>query len=1083
VPTRLRLDDVRRAWDSRDPDLVGLAADLADQDDEEPGTPPPREGALTLISVLSEIQGPAFRKKPLDEQAHVRAERFQALVSPNADVPPPERLGLHEVVSALWEDNGPFARWCLLEVIARVPLRYGPWRALKRIFKEAEARDDTEVFGALAARVDTPHGSRPVEVTDRTIAYLRRRAWRHLRRTARERPACYADAAADVLANYEDSTRWADTWVANHIFFHETGDYNRTRFRFLKPPSALNDRAYAALWRRTPRPLFGLLERAKSDRVRQFAADALRADFRASLREVEPGWVARLAGAGSRAVDEFVVWVLNNVPRFEQAAFRTIGLHEAVLRLFDSPSDPARAYAADYARTHARDLPVVQLVLLADNANAAVRKLADDLLQSLDPRDDVGLEAWGRLLESRHGHDLAAAVLRKHFGARELTPEWFLSRFFTANPAAFRFIQTALAQTHPAASLGAGYFLALVEAADAPDRPSARQVAEFAAEQLARFDLNALDRDALLRLFLRDATRGRACSWVNEGRLRAQTLGLDFLKALAFHPDWESDPWLSALRRDGPDWARALTFDEGLSDLALGWLRDVRRFTPSELGFAWLLRLASRAEPRYHDFAVETMTKGFSPADFAPQPADTPATETATASATAVDLKGASFLFTGKLATMQRKEAEDKVRGAGGAVASGVTPKLHYLVIGDEGSPLYGAGKKGSKQLKGEELNAAGANIKIVSETAFLKMLTGRAPRAEAGGALAGAERLWEMACAPGPADAPLARFAVRYLRRHHPDIAPAETDRPVDPGAEIPAEFLSFDRVKPLFAETRKPLRDLALDLARWEFTRWAPPAVELVSLAESPHADVRRFVAEALLADDAPEHRRYRIDPESLGPAAVFRFCESADESTRALGLRLIDRSPRFRLPEELFRLTESPDRRVRAFVVRALWSLYRDRGITDGWTPYIPPAPTVGAAARKAAAAQAETRGTGAPARPDRLPAAPRGIWSFLRRALFEIPPPRPEKGEGSAPGAGDRVKPLPARKAKLALVETVRDLAAEDADFARGVLPLLEEFMASRGPGERAACLVAVTRIRHTHPGLRPDRDRTAGGVAP
>ena len=54
--------------------------------------------------------------------------------------------------------------------------------------------------------------------------------------------------------------------------------------------------------------------------------------------------------AGGEPVDEFAVWILNNVPRFEQAAFRSLGLHEAVLRLFDSPSDTARAYAAEYAR-------------------------------------------------------------------------------------------------------------------------------------------------------------------------------------------------------------------------------------------------------------------------------------------------------------------------------------------------------------------------------------------------------------------------------------------------------------------------------------------------------------------------------------------------------------------------------------------------------------------------------------------------------------------------------------------------------------------------------------------------------------
>ena len=49
--------------------------------------------------------------------------------------------------------------------------------------------------------------------------------------------------------------------------------------------------------------------------------------------------------------------------------------------------------------------------------------------------------------------------------------------------------------------------------------------------------------------------------------------------------------------------------------------------------------------------------------------------------------------------------------------------------------------------------------------------------------------------------------------------------------------------------------------------------------------------------------------------------------------------------------------------------------------------------------------------------------------------------------------------------------MRDLALEDSAFAAGVLPLLTEFMTSRGQSERAACLVAVTRIRHTHAALR------------
>jgi hypothetical protein len=437
-----------------------------------------------------------------------------------------------------------------------------------------------------------------------------------------------------------------------------------------------------------------------------------------------------------------------------------------------------------------------------------------------------------------------------------------------------------------------------------------------------------------------------------------------------------------------------------------------------------------------------------------------------------VDLGGASFLFTGKLATMQRKEAEDKVRQANGVVFSAVSAKLYYLVIGDEGSPLYGQGKKGSKQTKAEELNAAGANIKIISETAFLQMLSGEQRSFSEDATLAGCERLWQMATAPGPADAPVAQFARKYVRRHHPDICLAETDRPVDPGAEIPASFLTFDRVRPLFSESRKPLREFALELAKWEFARWAPPIEAIIKLSEVPYSDVRQFVAQALLADDAPEHRRYRVDSAVLTPAAVYSFCESPDEGTRMLGMTLIKRSPRLQVPEELFRLTESPDRQVRAFVIRALWSLYRDRGITADWKPYVPPAPTVGATAKKAAAQAAESRGSGAPIRPEQPPANPPTLAAFLRRILFEIPPGRLEKrkeeDEEEGEGIRVRLKPLPARKAKLASVEVLRDLALEDSAFARGVLPLLQEFMSSRGPSERDACLVAVTRIRKAHP---------------
>ena len=302
----------------------------------------------------------------------------------------------------------------------------------------------------------------------------------------------------------------------------------------------------------------------------------------------------------------------------------------------------------------------------------------------------------------------------------------------------------------------------------------------------------------------------------------------------------------------------------------------------------------------------------------------------------------------------------------------------------------------------------------------------------------------------------------------HHPDICLAETDRPVDPGAEIPQSFLTFDLVKPLFSETRQPLREFALELAKWEFARWAPPVPDLVRLCEVPFSEVRKFVANALLADDAPEHRRYRVDQAVLTASAVYSFCESPEDATRSLGMQLIRRIPRLQLPEELFRLTESPDRRVRAFVIRSIWSLYRDRGITEGWKPYIPPQSTVGTSKKTKKVDPVEERGSGPPTRPEQLPASYQALQDFIRRVLFEIPPPRlPPSPKEDGDSLMQRVKPLPARKAKLSLVEVIRDLALEESAFAAVVLPLLEEFMESRGLSEQAACLVAVIRIRLQH----------------
>jgi hypothetical protein len=154
----------------------------------------------------------------------------------------------------------------------------------------------------------------------------------------------------------------------------------------------------------------------------------------------------------------------------------------------------------------------------------------------------------------------------------------------------------------------------------------------------------------------------------------------------------------------------------------------------------------------------------------------------------------------------------------------------------------------------------------------------------------------------------------------------------------------------------------------------------------------------------------------------------------------------------------------------VIRALWSLYRDRGVTRDWKPLQPPQTSVGVTARtlKAREKAEEERGPGVPARPAQWPASHPTLEACLRRMLFEIPPARLPKPRDEDKDILAKLKPMPARKAKLALIEVLRDLALEDVDFALAVVPVMKDFLDSRGQSEMAACLVALARILNAHP---------------
>ncbi|HMG82752.1 MAG TPA: BRCT domain-containing protein, partial [Ferruginibacter sp.] len=71
---------------------------------------------------------------------------------------------------------------------------------------------------------------------------------------------------------------------------------------------------------------------------------------------------------------------------------------------------------------------------------------------------------------------------------------------------------------------------------------------------------------------------------------------------------------------------------------------------------------------------------------------------------------GQTFLFTGTMVQLKRSDAEEMVEKNGGKVASGVSSKLNYLVVGADA---------GSKLEKAKKI----PTISIINEEDFIKML------------------------------------------------------------------------------------------------------------------------------------------------------------------------------------------------------------------------------------------------------------------------------------------------------------------------------------------------------------------------
>jgi len=963
----------------------------------------------------------------------------------------PPRLSTYHLIEALWEENSAYSRAMLLEIIAAVPLKWGPWRALKRIFKRAIERGDWTVFAALVARFDAEsrhHGSaRPAanaplvevdgalhqvayhpdsepavstteyswtarrgvarDVRPRTLAYLMRRARRALEGLARAQPELFPFVAAELLVRYPAGARIS------------------------LEPALMGD---VALWARSVEPLMRVVELSQNDTALRFAFNVLETRFREEIKLADPAWVLRLARNPSRRARRLAVrWFVEPICGYEIGRFHEVGLQAAALALLDFEDDRggdnknnennenneqwsarseqqwlrgwrpdisrdetwpalARAYALDYIKgardVVAADLPLAKVLWLMRSREEAYRQLGEFLLG-----DDGSPSPYADQLTLTIWTELLEDPYTHAFALRAIR------RGFSGVDLTADWYAERLLSKHAAVREVALSFL--------KDETKFRADDDWLAFHKKILRSTEARDDILQRSLYPIARRDEG------GRSDLDDLPAPFLRMLLVHP---SEPCHRAL---------------------IGWV-DGGRVSLDKLAFDFVKLLATS-----DDWAAGEWREALGD---------------------------------------ERREAHEEREYIGAVGAATRRWLKNDADIAALGYPWALA-----------RVDNEGADTDFLRALFLRDMpLAQLAAEPDAEGAAAqGARAALERVLAERDAGGRIANFYKRFLFARHPGMRGEDPNLPaLSPGLALPAGAITFEHFERMAVDERAPVRAFAMALADWELAGWtaATPLSfpRLKPLLRDAFHDIRRYLIGAMTSPRRPEGR-LDLSGETFEVEALYAYCFDARKEIRDLGMEIILRHPqRFGQPEQLLQLSESSDRRVREMVIEVIWRQFRSLPITPDWRPnersVMPQSASLARSQRVvalpvpppegvAAADVSRTRkylGGGAPPQgePDRRElTGTDALQDFIRSALFQLPPIRQSP---KLPPRGYVVKA--AWRNKRTLIGAVRDLAVRDRAFAEFVLPILSELRAVRGQMVSDASLVALAHLHAAHPDL-------------
>ena len=1055
----------------------------------------------------------------------------------------PDRVGMYEVILNLWNDNSAYARVQLLRVLRFVHLRYGAWKAIKTIFKEAEVRFDWEVYAILDERFASYSGwrwSSPqyicITEEDQTVkeanaAIIREQEANQEKLQAQLDALEEADGSASSIEelqlqinslkeNIQEAERNqylepdVESWdyLTTEIEADEYGDYQfesgwtfkpdpsqktlaylrrrarRTMRTFAKDfPEAFTSaaaelllsrtsntlmqffiREQVELWKRDQVSLMKVVEQGRNETLVDWAYDFLKKHFRKEMKTVSSEWLYRVSQSKYDFIHTKALDYLQDVTGVEKGRFYDEGYHKTIIGFLGfekvQHSDTAVEFAVEYLTMMGANpentwlveaFPLHNVARLMRSENGKARELGNSLIlgkdgvspyesELKDQKDKrPGLDFFTVLLNDQRTSDFAAKQIRQRYTS--LSPDWYVAQLTSDVWKTRNFATKMLKDSTMVASDAdwANFSISLLTKVEDPG-----QIFAAAWDRLTKPDVTGQkiiqDRSRISLEFLRflfvhpsKKVRGYACTLVDERVCTPADLGVGFLKSISTKREYRAQlqrksPWNESL---GSFMSPVLSeylkekIDDGVYGDTVGaqvrtWLSN--EFTLEDIGLDWAFERVQWWATQY-DFVRSILKRD-------------------------VTLQELSTLL----------------------------PPLTKEAFVSE-NPVVNGARQMAWYVYNKCLDAGSKKA-----TFYKTLLMERNPR-----------------------------------YRKHKRLVDLEKTQ------VWPQETFDFAWFKRWTTSKREPIRQYAIELSRYEMSYWVETgAVGFTDIREffSGFFDVQSAIVRAIYKPLTPVNSS-RIDLSSVGfkAAELYPYCFTNNQREVDFALQVIlDYPSLFGKPDDLLMLSDSKNARVRQVVILVMWSLYKVPTTTPGWRPFpysvvpydpsraIDPSRVVGVDPNTLTGEHANFGkskwflGKGNPEASSindtRLTEdAQFDLHEFLRRILYALPrSPEGRTAEDAAREAkqaqqfGTTAKkktPLNSSwKNKRTLVAAIRDLAVrvpssternqmtsdelqsfqvEQKEFARFVLPVLEEFTSVRSKMLHNACLTAVVQIKSTH----------------